>query len=719
MEGDTEMKVYQMIYTSVKHSIAEPELGLVNQPGQRVYSCSQGLTRENIAELMRFSSYRLPKDTKAEYSKQLGDPTIPTMFPKVFRTLRLADGRFAAIQSVYAGYDINGEEGNFFAHALVFDEYPDDFFPEQFFGSELFRTYLTESEQDTELVKYLPVLEDPAPTENLAQEMVTFIRLHKKELTYLINHAVTMLTSENLKNICICTDDEYLTERYLIALKWLLPRDISRNTGISTYNVYLPSDKQDRIIFHGTIDGKNNINRAAIESRENCLYVDFSTIDFSAVAVSSLFNMSIEQIRAEYDKYKISSVSAYLDWFSLTQNITYKGMGGKLLKFRQSAGDEAFAVRAKELFANINDPSMEDVRFEITKVMYDNITLFPEETEQLTDIYVYDCIETLCAGENYDIESVFMAANASEVQVDTMIKNLPRYMDLVYDNIDTMGEKNQRLIMNFITHLKHAAGYSSWREMMGEKKKYLSILLELAAPVVITGYGVNTFSVPSGWAPEELYELIAYIEASTEDKELSMGCIKYITEHDNINWEDYGISLATRKKMPNEIIEDSEKIRRLLTKVGYEPYQRNSYEIIKRDIMADAEDNRSPLLISRLLSSVYMWQGAYGDQPEAQRLAERIRKLLIELRRKEPQCYNYMIPKLALEIVESQGHYHEVMINTDTMPNSFWNWFLIGARRCKRDDKKLLSFIRIYNANKMKLGKLPIREALRRTFKDE
>lgn len=60
-----------MIYTSVLHSLADPELGLSNQPGQRVYSCSQGLTRENISELMRFSSYRLPKNDETEYPKEL------------------------------------------------------------------------------------------------------------------------------------------------------------------------------------------------------------------------------------------------------------------------------------------------------------------------------------------------------------------------------------------------------------------------------------------------------------------------------------------------------------------------------------------------------------------------------------------------------------------------------------------------------------------------
>lgn len=708
-----------MIYTSVKHSIAEPELGLSNQSGMRVYSCSQGLTREDISELIRFSSYRLPKSDTTEYSKELGDPAVPAMFPKIFRTLRLASGRFAAIQSVYSGCDVNGDEGNFFAHALVFDEFGDDFFPEQYFSSSLFRTYLTKEEQDTELVKYLPVLIDPPEPEDLEDEIKTFIKLHRKELTYLINHAVTMLTSEHLKNICISTDDKYLTDRYLIALKWLLPRDIARNTGISTYNVYLPSDKQDRIVFHGTIEGKNNITREAIESRENCIYVDFSSIDFSAVAESSLFNMSVDQIREEYDKYDLQSVSAYLDWFSLTQNTTFRGMGAKLLKFKHSAGDESFAIRAKELFKNIDDESMADVRFEITKVMYDNISLFDEDVKKLTSIYVSDCVDRLCADEDYDIDSVFRASDAPEAQISTMVEALPEYMDKISASLDGMGDKNKRLILNFLLHLKHASGAESWKEMLENRHKHISVLVELSLGEVVTGYGANTFSLPAGWKKEELDELVAYIEASTEDRQLSMGCIKYISDNENVNWDQYGIMIARRRKMPEEIARDTEKIKHWLTRVGYEPYQRNSYELIKREILAETEDKPSPLLVARLLSAVYMWQGAYDNQVTAKRYAERVRKLLLELRKNEPQCYNYMIPKLAIEIVESQGHYHDIMINTETMPPSFWNWFLIGAQRSRRNDKVMLTYTRIYASNRLKLNRLKVKGALRKVFKDE
>ena len=713
------MKVYQMIYTSVENCLAAPELGLMNAPGQRVYSCSQGLTRENIAELMRFSSYRLPRNNKTPYSNVFADPTVSGLFPKTFRTLRLSDGKMAAIQSVYAGVDITGEAGNFFAHALVFDEYGDDFFPEEYFGSEIYRTYLTKEEHETKLVRYLPILENPMKPQNLETEICEFIESHTKELTYLINQAVTMLTSENLKNICISTPDAKLTEKYLVALKWILPRDVSVNTGISTYNVFLPSDKQEKIVFHGTVKDMNNITPESIEARDNCIYIDFEKIDFSGVNPSSLFRFSIKDIRREYEKYNISSISAYLDWFALTQNVTYSGIGGKLLKFKRSAGEAAFVTRAKELFSHIDDEDMQDVRFELSKVMYDNIELFDDEVEKVTEIYVSACMDRLCKGENYDIESVFTDTKNSERQLDIIFKNFNRYMDCVCDNFDAMGDRNRGLILGFIARLKHSREFASWAELLDNKKKYISVITELAMDLLITGYGVNMFSVPDGWTEDELNELIAYIESSTEDKRLSMGCVKYIVEHEDVDWDKYGITITQRKKLPQEVEEDTKIIKRLLTRVGYEPFKRASFEVIKRDIMADVEENPSPFLVSRLLSVFYKWQGTHDNQPQSQKYAERLRKLILELKAKEPQCYNYIIAKLGIEIIESPGHYHERLVDTETMPDSFWNWFYIGVMRSKRDDKKMLSYIRIYQANKFRLNRLPIKTELRNIFKDE
>ena len=59
------------------------------------------------------------------------------------------------------------------------------------------------------------------------------------------------------------------------------------------------------------------------------------------------------------------------------------------------------------------------------------------------------------------------------------------------------------------------------------------------------------------------------------------------------------------------------------------------------------------------------------------------------------------------------------MVNMETVPESFWNWFLIGAMKAKRDDKKMIAYIRIYEANKIKLSRLDIKAELRKVFKDE
>ena len=72
-----------------------------------------------------------------------------------------------------------------------------------------------------------------------------------------------------------------------------------------------------------------------------------------------------------------------------------------------------------------------------------------------------------------------------------------------------------------------------------------------------------------------------------------------------------------------------------------------------------------------------------------------------------------------MEIIETQGHYHEVMINTETMPDSFWNWFLIGFGHCKNDDDKILNYTRVYQASRSKLLRLPdIRQKMRAAFKN-
>ena len=708
-----------MIYTSVLHSLSDQELGLSNQSGLRVYSCSQGLEREDLDEVARFSSYRLPKNNKQEYSEVYCDPKVPEQFPKTFRTLKLADGKYAAIQSVFSGVDYQGHEGNFFSHALIFDNVEPDFFPEQYCRSKTFRTYLTEKEQKKELVHYLPVLEEAERDEGFEKEIYEFIGSHKKELSYLINSVITLMMGSNIKNICIATLSAEETEKYLVSLKYLLPRDVSPGSGISTYNVYLPSDKQDSICLHGTIKGKNNITREAIESKQDCMYIDMDRIDTASYEISPLLsNWTVEELREEYTALKIHSVTGLLDWVASFENTDKPGMGGKLLRLRESAGTEAFAKRAAELYPLIKEKEYEDVRFEVTKVMYDNIDLFPGLLDDLTDSYITQMMTKLAKGERYDFGAVFSSMEHEKNQVAVMKKKIPEIMAKIGAAGSKISDKSKFVLLGFFAQLKHKYGDESWKDFFKGNRMHLTTFVEMAAGVVITGYGVKPFSPPSNWEKEDLDELISFFESSTEDEKLRTLCLKYIYSNTDTDWSIYGVSLTKHTKTRGEQEEDMRKIRSILSKVGYEPYQRGKYLDVKGDVRADVEGSMSPLLLTRLLDTYYRWQRCYGNQAQAKKYAQKFRLLLLEMKRTQRTCYDYVIPKLALEIIETPGHYHEIMINMDTMCTSFCNWFIIGYSKCKRDDEKMLTYARVYEASKTKLSKLPMqmRRKLRAEF---
>ena len=711
------MKVYQMIYTSVKCSLSDAEIGLVNQSGLRVFSCTQGITKRNIDEIIRFSTYRLPKNSGVIYGNKPCDPSVPEMFPKIFRTLRLSDGRYAAIQISYAGYDFDGQPGNVFAHAFVFDDVPDDFMPEKYCSHPKYRTHLTEKDLSGQIVHYLKPLDDIEPTEGLEEAVAEFIDGHKNELTYILDKAMKMLTSSDIKNVCIAANEPELTRMYLLALKWLLPRDCSENLGISTYNVYLPSDKQKQIVFHGTVKGQNNITQQAIDVRKNCIYIDIENTRFERDARSMLFRFSVKELREIYDKYKFTSPQQFLAWQATCENTTKSGIAGKLIRLKKTAGDEAFRKRVMELYPAINDINMAAVRYELSKIMFDNLELFEDDKEKITEIYIDQYIEKLCAGENVTIETNPFGNESSESIAAAVKGHLDKYIELMRTNRDTMPEKNTADILKLFADIKHTSGADTWKEWLGTKEN-LQTFTKAAARIVITGSDVNPFENVDGWTTADLAELVAYFDASTDDNSLKRSCIKFICSNQDENWKKYGVTIKKSMKSEEGQKKDIQKIQRMLGRVGYVPYQRGSYSDLREEVMNDIYTSNAPLLISRLLYAVYRWKSTYGNQIEAEKSALAVCELLMEMRRTQRSCYNFMIPKLALEIVESPGHYHELMVNSGTMPPSFWEWFLIGFIRSKNDEDKLLSYTRVYTASRDTLPNVPARKKMLNLFND-
>lgn len=711
------MKVYQLIYTSVQHSLSDPELGLANQSGLRVFSCTQGLTKKNIDEIIRFATYRLPRGSSEEFSHKPCDPSVPEMFEKIFRTFSLSDGRYVAMQISYAGCDFDGQVGNVFAHAFVFDDVDDDFMPERYFSHPLYRTHLTEKDLEGQIVHYLKPLDDIEPTAGLEEKVIEFIDTHKSELTYILDKAARLLTSDDIKNICIATHSAALTQMYLLALKWMLPRGAAKHTGISTYNVYLPSDKQKQIVFHGTVKGKNNITMQSVEARSNCIYIDVENTKFDHGAKSMLFRFGTKELRDIYARYKFTSMSQLLDWEATWENTSKTGIAAKLIRLKKSAGDNAFKMRVMEIYPAINDLNMQNVRFEIAKIMFDNVELFPEEKSRVSEIYIGQCIEMLCGGESVDITNPFADDETAKEQAQAVCEKLSDYMTSVRENYDEMTEKNKLTLLMFLGSVKHASGTETWKSLFSNKED-LKLFVKLSAEVVITGSGMNAFTNVTGWDNSDLAELVAYFDASTRDVFLKKSCVKFIYSNKDEDWEKYGVSMTKHTKTQKQQQEDIQKIRRMLSRVGYIPYQRGKYSSVKGEVTDDIRNNNSPLLVSRVLYAFYRWQGTYGNQMAAEKCANKLRDLLMELRKTQKPCYDFMLPKLALEIIESPGHYHEVIVNTETVPPSFWNWFLIGYKRCKRDEDKLLAYTRVYNASKLKMSRVPAKKKMREAFGD-
>ncbi len=714
------MEVYQVIYTSVNNSLSDSELGLASGSGLKIYSCSQGLTRQNLEEITKFCSYRLPKNNKKEYSQVVGDPSVPEEFPKIFRTLRLSDGKMVAIQSVFSGVDQAGQEGNFFAHAIVFDDYDNEFFPERYYKNSVFRTYLTEEEAECEAVEYLPKLEDVIVDEDFEKNVYEFIASHKKELSHLIDKAITILTDEELSNLCIVTNSEEETAMYLIALKFLLPRDMEENLGISTYNVYLPSNRQKKIVFHGSIKGQNNITAEAVEYRKNCIYADMSAKIIDETPISPILEKwDAQTLRKEYSELRIKSTEGLLAWVASYENVTKPGMGSKLLRLKDVASESAFVKRASEIYPLLDTEEYKGVQFEITKVMYDNIDYFQKHFSSLIKTYIDLTVNKLCEGESYDMGNMFSSKLNERAQIAELKNQIDHIIELAGGEDSKISDKNKFVLLGFFAHIKHKFGAESWKDFFGGKRTNLTTFVEFGAKTVLTGYGLRPFDPPSNWTKEDLAEFVALLEASTENKAIGNVCLKYIYANDDVDWESLGVVKTKHKKTKGEQKADLEKIHSMLRRVGYEPYQNGKYTDLINTVHNEMEKNVSPLLMVRMLNAFYQWQRTYGNHARAKELSAKLRDNILEMRKTQPALYNYMMPKFALEIIESQGHYHETIINTETMYDAFWNWFLIGYKKCRRDDEKALNYARIYGAIEKKIGRLPVRKKLRAAFADQ
>ncbi len=708
------MKVYQLIYTSVRYSLSDSSLNLENGAGYKVFSCSQGLTKEEINEIVCFAGYKKPDECVIVYSDEYADFNIPEKFPKTFRTFSLSTGKRVALQSVFSGFDVDGNDGNFFAHAFVFDEVDEDFIPEDYYGSEDFRTCLTKDETEISLVRYLPQLLNVKEQENLGEWLDLFAKEHKTQLSYLVDTAVKVLLKEDGKtHLCVSTQTGEESDYYLLALKRLLPPEISNISGVSTNNVYLPSNKQDKILFNATVTGANNITDELIEQRRHCVYIDFDNMQGFENVYERLFEVTGDELKEQYKRLGIDTVEKFNAWLMAYNQVAKKGIGKRLEKIKE-IDREMFKTRAVQIYNDIDNSDMKDVKFEVLTVMYENLSDFPEISESIIKEYIMSGFSGIINGEPVNMESIFKSQDKS-LEQEIIYSMLDEILGLV-SNAD-IEESQAMLLLRMFSIMKQENGSNTWKEFFKGKKEFLEIFVDLASKVVINDTVPVTFIAPIIWTNSELSEVIAYFDSSTDDEEIKKACRKFILGNIRENWSEYGITITRQEKSRENREKDILMVRKMLTSVGYVPFQRGKYQDLKFDVANDMETNDNPLLITRLLNAYYNWQMTELES-EAKQYAQEMKAIILEIKEKEFSCYKFIFPKLALEMLSVSGIFHEYVINTETMQDTFWNWFLIGASKSIDDEFVFANYEHVFYKNKEKLKSLAIYKRLSKLFNE-
>ncbi len=701
------MKVQQLIYTSVLYSLSDVSKGLVNQPGYRIYSCSEKLTREEINEAVRFAGYKLPKSlADKEYSQVPSDPEVPEQFPKVYRSFKLSNGKQAIVQSSFAGVDYQGQRGNFFSHMFIIEDPPAGFRPEEYIGSPDFRTYLTEKEVYRQIVKYLPELDSIRKRPEFSAVVEEFISGHKDELSYLWERYMTALTKG--KNLCICAATVSDAQLYVMALKSLLPSEIP--SGFSTFNIYIPSEKHREINLHATVSGQNNITAESIKMHRSCIWADMTGTDFSGTLPQLAVDTPIKRLHEIYAKYKFDTaqkLAAYLDTLD-----GVSGVGARLVKLHSICGDEVFRDRALELYDNLGSEELSAVRFDIICCMYERLTLFGDKAGDISARFLKTAYEKMCIGDDFNAEPYFSDDMAAER--GKYVKNSINDIFAVMDRYKkTLGPSNKLMLLRSLSLMKQSSWAGTWKEFAGSEKN-LSFLVQMAADVVIQHGTPVTFTAPAVWTKQEICEMIAYFHAGTELDAVKAACANFILADRSLNWEKYGVEFTSRLKTEREEKAFFNTLRRRLRDVGYTPYTGNTYLSLRQEIEEEYAKGATPSLFDRLMLAYYAWLDA--PPPEKYNTAAELRRLLLEIKKEQKTLYDFLIPKLALEIMDSPGERQEEIIDAQTMCPSFWNWFLIGYRRNCADPIKENVYSHVYLANRRQLASVPNRRALRREF---
>jgi hypothetical protein len=216
----------QLHYTSCRY-------GLSGHAGFQTRAMSHGIELVEQRAVERLGIYQPPRNLPTEPNQE----QIDNLFPKAYRSTYLETGRLAIIKSAYVGQDYTQRGGNYFSHALIIEDLPDNIWPVDLYEWEGWKDKLLPTEDresdsfELPTVTLIPNEEAYAFTE--LQEFLNEENDRKNQLASMIQ--AVFMRGETSRNIVIREELETMGLFWIACLQKSFPPSHQTELGCSSY----------------------------------------------------------------------------------------------------------------------------------------------------------------------------------------------------------------------------------------------------------------------------------------------------------------------------------------------------------------------------------------------------------------------------------------------------------------------------------------------------
>lgn len=486
------MAVQQLFYTSCRK-------GLSSGMGFQTYAMSKGITEEERKEIEGYCVY-IPSDN---LPTQPSDEEIDELFPISFSSFRLKNGKYCISSAKYIGKDYSGRYGNYFCHVLISDKiWP--FYPIELYESRVFRSSLTDNEENAEEIVYLPELNEiPLGNRIHFDSIGSFLKKadvgkRRKGFTELMKSSISF--SSNNKRIVFC-DHKDNVPYWIGAMQMSLPRKLAQEFSFTTY-CYNPEDVPYMLCAADKDGSKFNF-------KDSSKFYKYNVFDFINMQIGEASYNSSFVKRAEVG-YTVSK-EAFLPFLGFLQQFEYNVLDENIdncicLYNMVNRGIEksdiqdvkkavSFAINYKsveaykELF-ELLEPNLEKISTQVDIELAEIITKFLFMVGRETDNREY----VMKAYEFFFNAVQYLVMDAEDTKVEEILK--------LYENIRNIEDITLNQFVKLSIHkdrIKELQTYIEGGKVRHAKFYLKSVLSDIMAfnNKYTSGDGIGLFNIGS------------------------------------------------------------------------------------------------------------------------------------------------------------------------------------------------------------------------------